>query len=350
MGRIKVLKEEVSKQIAAGEVIERPASVVKELLDNSLDAKASHIYINIINAGKTLIQVIDNGIGMDRDDCLLCLETFATSKIKKFDDLSQLNSYGFRGEAIPSIASISEFYLKSKTKEQEQGTSVFCKEALIKSVEDCSLKTGTHISVKNLFSNVPVRKKFLKSNTTEEQHINETILSIALAHPNIFFQVKMNNRTTFNLPATKNLKDRAYFLMGRELIDTLLPLKYEEKAIKVYGLIAPIGITRKTRKEQRIFINKRSIFSPPLLEAIKIAYENKIAKGTFPPCLIFFDLPQEALDFNVHPTKKEIRFENETLLQEITIKAIEKTLNPEIQKEEITPKQHSFIQAEKKPN
>ena len=253
MGKIRILDTKTSNKIAAGEVIERPASVVKELIDNSLDAKANKIFIEIRDGGTQLIKIQDNGIGMDSDDALLCFETHGTSKIHNIDDLNGLNTYGFRGEAIPSIASVSSFYLNTKRKSNPLGIAVYNSAGIIQSREDCSCPDGTRIIVKDLFFNVPVRKKFLKSPKTEESHIYEIIVLLALSHPKVSFQVKFDNRTVLNLISNQSLSERASFLFGRTLINNLLPIDYTEGEFRVYGLIAPAHISRRIRKEQRIF-------------------------------------------------------------------------------------------------
>ena len=329
MGKIRVLNIKTSNKIAAGEVIERPASVVKELVDNALDAKANKIFIEIQNGGSQLIKIQDNGIGMDSEDALLCFETHGTSKIHNIEDLNGLNTYGFRGEAIPSIASVSSFHLNTKRKGEQLGIAVHNRAGIIQSSEDCSCPDGTRIIVKDLFFNVPVRKKFLKSHKTEESHIYEIIILLALSHPEVSFQAKFDNRTVLNLIPKQSLSERASFLFGRTLINNLLPIDYTENGFRVYGLIAPAHISRKSRKEQRIFFHQRPINAPCVYNALKNIYHGKISKGEYAPSLLFFDIPKSQIDFNVHPTKKEIRFSKEDDIIEFTQRAIASILEPE---------------------
>ena len=326
MSVIRVLKEEISNRIAAGEVIERPASVVKELVDNAIDAGANRIFIQIEKAGSRMIQITDNGSGMDQDDAMLCLEAHATSKIKNIEDLDSIGTFGFRGEAIPSIASVSRFEINTRKHDAIEGTKVICEGGTIKAVEAAGCPPGTSISVRNLFFNVPARKKFLRSAATEEAHIHETALLLALSRMDIFMELKFDNRTVFSVPAADNLRTRASLLFGRELVKEMLPVNYAEAGIMVTGLIARPGVTRNTRKEQRVFVNGRPVDAASIYLGIKDAYEGLLVKGRHAPCLLYFVMDPSRVDINVHPAKREVRFKENHLLGKITAAAVSQAL------------------------
>lgn len=326
MSVIRVLKEEISNRIAAGEVIERPASVVKELVDNSIDAGANRIFVNIEKAGNRLIQVTDNGSGMDGDDALLCLEAHATSKIQNIEDLERIGTFGFRGEAIPSIASVSRFEINTRKQDAIEGTRVICEGGTIKAVEAAGCPPGTSISIRNLFFNVPARKKFLRSAATEESHIHETALLLALSRMDIFMELKFDNRVIFSVPAADDLRTRASLLFGRELVKEMLPVNYAEAGIMVTGLIARPGVTRNTRKEQRIFVNGRPVDAMSIYHGIKEAYEGMVVKGRHAPCLLYYVMDPSRVDINVHPAKREVRFKESNLLGKITASAVSQAL------------------------
>ena len=326
MSVIRVLKEEISNRIAAGEVIERPASVVKELVDNAIDSGANRIFIHIEKAGTRQIQVTDNGSGMDKDDAMLCLEAHATSKIINIEDLDSIATFGFRGEAIPSIASVSRFEINTRKHDSIEGTKVICEGGTIKAVEAAGCPPGTSISVKNLFYNVPARKKFLRSNTTEESHIHETALLLALSRMDIFMELKFDNRVVFSVPAADNLRTRASLLFGRELVKEMLPVNYAEAGIMITGLIARPGVTRNTRKEQRVFVNGRPVDAASIYLGIKDAYEGLLVKGRHAPCLLYYVMDPSRVDINVHPAKREVRFKENHLLGKITAAAVSQSL------------------------
>ena len=326
MSIIRVLKEEISNRIAAGEVIERPASVVKELVDNAIDAGATRIFIHIEKAGSRMIQVTDNGSGMDQDDAMLCLEAHATSKIKNIEDLDSIGTFGFRGEAIPSIASVSRFEINTRKHDAIEGTKVICEGGTIKAVEAAGCPPGTSISVRNLFFNVPARKKFLRSAATEEAHIHETALLLALSRMDIFMELKFDNRVVFSVPAADSLRTRAALLFGRELVKEMLPVNYAEAGIMVTGLIARPGVTRNTRKEQRVFVNGRPVDAASIYLGIKDAYEGLLVKGRHAPCLLYYVMDPSRVDINVHPAKREVRFKENHLLGKITAAAVSQAL------------------------
>ena len=326
MSVIRVLKEEISNRIAAGEVIERPASVVKELVDNAIDSGANRIFVHIEKAGSRTIQVTDNGSGMDKDDAMLCLEAHATSKIINIEDLDSIATFGFRGEAIPSIASVSRFEINTRKHDSIEGTKVICEGGTIKTVEAAGCPPGTSISVKNLFYNVPARKKFLRSAATEEAHIHETSLLLALSRMDIFMELKFDNRIVFSVPAADNLRTRASLLFGRELVKEMLPVNYAEAGIMITGLIARPGVTRNTRKEQRVFVNGRPVDAASIYLGIKDAYEGLLVKGRHAPCLLYFVMDPTRVDINVHPAKREVRFKENHLLGKITAAAVSQAL------------------------
>ena len=326
MSKIRVLKEEISNRIAAGEVIERPASVVKELVDNAIDAGADRIFINIEKAGNRLIQVTDNGSGMDQDDALMCLEAHATSKIHDVEDLEKITTFGFRGEAIPSIGSVSRFEINTRLHDSIEGTKVVCEGGTIKTVEAVGCPPGTTMSVRNLFFNVPARKKFLRSAATEEAHIQETVLLLALSRLDIFIELRFDGRVVISVPKAEDIRTRASLLFGREMLKEMLPVNYAEAGIMITGLTARPGMTRKTRKEQRIFVNGRPVDAVSIYNGIKEAYQGMVVKGRHAPCLIYFVMNPSRMDINVHPAKREVRFKETHLLGKITTAAVSQAL------------------------
>lgn len=349
MSIIRVLKEEISNRIAAGEVIERPASVVKELVDNAIDAGANRIFIYVEKAGSRLIQITDNGSGMDQDDAMLCLEAHATSKIKNIEDLDSIGTFGFRGEAIPSIASVSRFEINTRKQDAIEGTKVICEGGTIKAVETAGCPPGTSISVRNLFFNVPARKKFLRSDATEEAHIHETALLLALSRMDIFMELKFDSRVVFSVPAADNLRTRASLLFGRELVKEMLPVNYAEAGIMITGLIARPGVTRNTRKEQRVFVNGRPVDAASIYLGIKDAYEGLLVKGRHAPCLLYFVMDPSRVDINVHPAKREVRFKENHLLGKITAAAVSQALRG-LAGSSIQVSAPSFMEKNEKPS
>ncbi|RMD84353.1 MAG: DNA mismatch repair endonuclease MutL [Lentisphaerae bacterium] len=322
MSKIRILDEDVSNRIAAGEVIERPASVVKELVDNALDAGARHIQVHIENGGKSLIRVTDDGCGMDQEDALLCLEAHATSKITSADDLVRISTMGFRGEAIPSIASVSIFTLMTRLHEATEGTRVHVEGGVIKTVEACGCPPGTSVTVKRLFYNMPARRKFLRTNNTEEHHIQQMMMTIAIAHPQIGFQLSMNKRTVFDLGHQQDLKTRVAMLLGRGLMQEMLPVDYREDDLHIYGFIAKPGLSRSSRRDQYLFVNGRPVQDLGIQAAVRDAYHSLIMKGRYPPLVLFLEMPPEQVDINVHPAKKEVRFRDGRLVNRVTAKAL----------------------------
>ncbi len=307
---IQLLPDHVANQIAAGEVVQRPASVVKELLENAIDAQATTIKLVVKDAGKTLIQVIDDGIGMSTTDARLCFERHATSKIKTADDLFNLHTKGFRGEAMASIAAIAHVELKTKTEQDEVGTHLIIEGSKVVSQEVSVTQKGTIISVKNLFFNIPARRNFLKSNTVEMRHIVDEFNRVALAHPQIAFTFISNGSTLFKLPAN-NLRQRIVAIFGSKTNDKLVPVQEETDIVKVNGFVLKPEFAKKTRGEQFFFVNNRYIKNGYLHHAVLSAFEGLLKERTHPGYFLFLEVPTQSIDINIHPTKTEIKFDDE---------------------------------------
>lgn len=326
MGKIRVLPEHVCNRIAAGEVIERPASVVKELVENALDAGALSVRVTIEKSGTKLITVSDDGSGMDPDDALQCLEPHATSKIFTEKDILEISTFGFRGEAVPSIASISRFTVRTRMKESREGSEVTSIGGKVVDAAPAGCAPGTEMIVKDLFFNTPARKKFLRSNTTEDNHIQETMMMLALANPHVSFELVMDGRKAFSSPGADTLLPRVRLFFGQEMEKGLMPIKYSASDIKVSGYIARHGFTRTTRREQRIFINGRPVEALPVYQGIRDGYGSLIEKGRFPPVLLFLRLDPLMIDVNVHPAKREVRFKNPQIISAVVSEAVRSTL------------------------
>jgi len=322
---INILPDNVANQIAAGEVIQRPASVVKELIENSIDAGAGSISVSVVDAGKTKIQVIDNGKGMSPSDARLCWERHSTSKIRDASDLFTIQTKGFRGEALASIAAISEVVLKTRPEEEEVGTQVLIAGSEIKSNEPVACPRGSNFSIKNLFYNVPARRKFLKSNPTELRHIINEIHHVAMAHPGVECSLHHNDSRVFNLPAT-NLKKRIVNIIGKHAAQSLIPVDSETSMISINGFIGKPEYARKTYGEQFFFANGRYIRHPYFHKAIMQAFENIIPADTIPSYFIYFTIEPEHIDVNIHPTKTEVKFENEQALWQILHAVIKESI------------------------
>jgi len=311
MSRINLLPERIYNKIAAGEVVERPASVLKELLENSLDAHATRISVRVQKAGSDLIAVTDNGDGMDPDDALLCFEAHATSKIKEETDLFAITTMGFRGEALPSIASVSKITLRTRRAELPEGCEVVIHGGKMISDRPAGCAPGTEIIVRDLFFNTPARKKFLRSAGTEEHHIAEMMTSLALAHPEIAFELKIDNRLFFSSPGATDLMPRIRELFGRDYADAMLPLSGGLNGIEVTGYIAGRSFTRTTRSEQRLFVNGRPVESQGIYRAIRDGCGPVLDRGRYQPCILFIRMDPALVDVNVHPAKREVRFSRE---------------------------------------
>ena len=307
---IELLSEHVANQIAAGEVIQRPASAVKELLENAVDAGASKIQLIIKNAGSSLVQVIDNGSGMNKEDAILCFKKHATSKIKTADDLFNISSKGFRGEALSSIAAVGHIELKTRTKKDDVGTYILIEGSEIIKNESTACPIGTSISMKNLFFNLPARRNFLKSRNVETRHIIDEFHRIALSHPELHFTMHHDDNLIFDLPEG-NRRQRIVSIFGKKYNERLVPIEEDTSLSKISGFILKPEFSKRTRGEQFLFINDRFIKSNSLNHAINFAFKDLISKENFPSYFIYLDVPPNSIDVNIHPTKTEIKFEDE---------------------------------------
>lgn len=310
MSVISVLPESMSNKIAAGEVIERPASVVKELVENAIDAGADKICVNIEQAGMKLISVTDSGSGMDPDDALMCLEQHATSKIARDEDIFAIRTLGFRGEAIPSMASISRFTLRTRQAHALEGTEVFVQGGRVIRQQPSGCAPGTEVEVRDLFFNTPARKKFMRAPGTEEKHIQETLMMLSLPYPRIAFELTMDGRKIFSSPAHDELLPRLQTYFGKEMASHMLPVSFSDESLSVNGYVARHGFTRNSRREQRVFVNGRPVDALPVFNGIRDGYGSLVEKGRFPPVVLFIAMDAGAVDVNVHPAKREVRFRN----------------------------------------
>lgn len=322
---IQLLPDHVANQIAAGEVIQRPASVVKELVENAVDAGSTSIKIILKDAGKTLIQIIDNGCGMTETDARLAFERHATSKIHDVNDLFSIRTKGFRGEALASIAAIAHVCLKSKTHELELGTELQIAGSKVESQEPAQCPTGSNFAIKNIFYNVPARRKFLKTDSTELKHVINEFHRISLAHPEIEFIMYHNNNELFNLPES-NIKQRIISSFGKQMNQQLVRLENETTIVKIHGYLGKPEHAKKTSGEQFFFVNNRYMRSPYLHKAVTQAYEDLIASDQIPSYFIYFDIDPEAIDINIHPTKTEIKFEDERAIWQILRSSVKEIL------------------------
>ncbi|RLD61921.1 MAG: DNA mismatch repair endonuclease MutL [Bacteroidetes bacterium] len=322
---IHLLPDSVANQIAAGEVIQRPASAVKELLENSVDSGADSITLIVKDAGKSLVQVIDNGCGMSETDARMCFERHATSKIKEANDLFSIHTLGFRGEAMASIAAIAQVELKSRRKEEELGTCLHIEGSEVISQEICSPPAGTSISVKNLFFNLPARRKFLKSNNTEIRHIIEEFQRVALVYPQIKFSLFVQNKQLFKLD-NSGLKQRIAALFNPTFNNRLIPIENESSLATIKGFIGKPEFAKKTRGEQYFFVNGRFIRHPYLNHAVSGAFEELLPKDAFPTYFIYFTLDPSEIDINIHPTKTEVNFENNKMIYAFLASSVKQAL------------------------
>ncbi len=322
---IKLLPDAVANQIAAGEVIQRPASAVKELLENAIDAGADSIQLIVKDAGKTLIQVVDNGMGMTQADAALCFNRHATSKIEQASDLFSIRTMGFRGEALASIAAIARVELKTRTADQQIGTEVIIESAKLNSQNPCNCPKGTSISVKNLFFNTPARRNFLKSDQVEKRHILNELQRIAIARPDISFQYYQNNQLTHQLNKS-NLKQRIANLFGNNYNQRLVPVNENTQIVRISGFTGKPEYAKKARGEQFLYVNKRYIRSPYLNHAVDSAYKELIPDNAHPSFFLFLETAPEQIDVNVHPTKTEIKFQDDKYIYQIIKAAIRRSL------------------------
>ncbi|HWD20282.1 MAG TPA: DNA mismatch repair endonuclease MutL [Verrucomicrobiae bacterium] len=350
MNRIRLLPEQVANQIAAGEVVERPASVVKELVENSLDAQAGRLTVEIQAGGRSLVRVTDDGLGMSRDDALLCLERHATSKIQRAEDLSSIATMGFRGEALPSIASVSRFTLTTRERDADApaGTQVIIHGGKIIAVKDGASAPGAAVEVRQLFFNLPARRKFLRSEETESAHIQHYLTLVALAYPAVAFEFIKDGRVVWQLPAVKQtdrlaaLQERRRALRGSD--EKLLAVRFagelpgyapeEDNAeatpaksrFEVWGLIGAPGVSRSTREEQHVFVNRRPVDNRGINFALLEGYHTALMKGRYPVCCLFIEVDPAEVDVNIHPAKREVKFHREKAARQLLAQAIRETL------------------------
>jgi DNA mismatch repair protein MutL len=350
VNRIRLLPEQVANQIAAGEVVERPASVVKELVENSLDAGASRIHVEVQAGGRSLIRVTDDGVGMSRDDALLCLERHATSKIKQAEDLAAITTMGFRGEALPSIASVSRFTLTTRERESgsPEGTQVIVTGGKINDVKAAGSAPGSVVEVRQLFFNLPARRKFLRSEETESGHVQHYLTLAALAHPEVSFTFQKDGRTIWQLPSVRKgeseldrlnaLRERLRALYGDE--QKLLPVNFASvlaaagdgseddvpRQFRVWGFIGAPGVSRATREDQHVFVNRRPVENRGLNYALLEGYHTSLMKGRYPVCCLFLEMNPASVDVNIHPAKREVKFHRERDVRHLVAQAVRETL------------------------
>ena len=361
MNRIRLLPDHVANQIAAGEVVERPASVVKELVENALDAKASRVTVEVQAGGRSLIRITDDGIGMSRDDALLSLERHATSKIQRAEDLSAIATMGFRGEALPSIASVSRFTLTTRERDSDspEGSQIIINGGKITEVKAAGCATGTTIEVRQLFFNLPARRKFLRSDETESAHIQHYVTLAALAYPEVAFTFIKDARTVWQLPGVKSggdsesqlaaLRERLRALLGGE--DRFLPVDFTgaltvvndteesgeeatlhapvangQSSMRVWGFIGAPGVARSTREDQHVFVNRRPVENRGLNYALVEGYHTSLMKGRYPLCCLFVEIDPALVDVNIHPSKREVKFHREFEVRRVVMNAVRQTL------------------------
>jgi len=322
---IQLLPDHVANQIAAGEVVQRPASVVKELLENAVDAKASDIKLIVKEAGKTLVQVIDNGLGMNTTDARLCFERHATSKIRQAEDLFDLHTKGFRGEALASIAAIAHVEMKTKQDQEELGNHIVIEGSKLVTQEVAVLPKGTSFAVKNLFFNIPARRNFLKSETVEFRHVMDEFQRVAMAHPSISFTLIHNGSELYNLPSS-NYRQRIVNIFGGKTNEKLVPVTEDTDLITISGFVGKPEFAKKSRGEQFFFVNDRYIKSAYLHHAIMNAYEGLLKEGNQPSYFLYLQVPPHTIDINIHPTKTEIKFDDEHSLYAILRSAVKHSL------------------------
>ncbi len=322
MAKVRILPDRVANQIAAGEVIERPAAVVKELVENALDAGATRIEVEFRHGGRSLMRVEDNGGGMSRDDALLALERHATSKIAEAADLDRLASYGFRGEALPSIASVARFELQTREAGSDVGTEILVNGGKFVHVRDCGRPVGTRIEVTHLFNSVPARRKFLKTDQTEAAHIVQCVRLYALACPQTAFTLIEEGRVIFRSPECATLAERIAEIFGRQTAESLVALEAAEPGFRLSGLIGRPGVGRGTRHEMIVFVNARPVDSRTLNYALIESYHESLPKGRYPLAFVFFECDPAAVDVNVHPAKREVRFRSEPQVRSFVIRSV----------------------------
>lgn len=327
MNKIKILPDNLANQIAAGEVVERPASVVKELVENSIDAGANRIQVDIELGGRRLIRVSDNGEGMSRDDAILAFERHATSKISRLEDLAAIETLGFRGEALASIASVAKVELVTKTENEMAATRILIEGGRLIDVKDAARNTGTSITVRDLFFNTPARRKFMRSEATENYHLTAVVQHYALAYPDIAFVLTNNGREVVQAPPAKDLRERAYQIFGGNLLESLLPVAGGNDFLaKVSGFISAPRERRTTRDAQYFFVNKRFVRDKVIAGGLQEGYRSVLPHGVYPVAFLFLEILPEEVDVNVHPAKTEVRFRRAEAVKELVAEAVRKAL------------------------
>lgn len=324
--KIKVLSENIANMIAAGEVVERPASVAKELIENAIDAGSDRIEISCRGSGKRFIRVLDNGEGMTHKDALICLERHATSKIRNENDLKSIQTLGFRGEALPSIASVSEMILTTRPVSETSATRIILKAGVIKEVSKAGSPVGTIVEVRHLFSNIPARAKFLRSAQTELSHIVQTVIRQSIPRHNTSFKLSNDEHTLLHLTQCKDLSQRFCQIVGQELMDRMIEVKGERDGIKIYGFISKTGLNRSNLFGQYLYVNKRFIKSPIIQKAIHRAYQPHLPHQRYPVFCLLLDINPERVDFNVHPTKLEIRFDQPSKIVDLISTLVQESI------------------------
>lgn len=310
MGKITILPDVLCNQIAAGEVIERPAAVVKELLENSIDAGSTRVSVSLLQGGRKEIRIVDNGCGMSPDDALMALERHATSKIRSAEDLHAIHTLGFRGEALPSIASVSRFELITREPEAVSGSHIRIEGGVLRDVRETGCPAGTTVIVRDLFHNIPVRRKFLRSVDTEMGHVSGRVLRLALAHPGVHFQLFHQEKLIHDLPRSSSVEERAARILGADLALRLRRFTAGNPTLQVHGLASPPDIQRINSQYVFLFVNGRPISDRMVSRAVAAAYDSTLPRGRFPVVVLFLEVPPELVDVNVHPTKGEVRFRN----------------------------------------
>ena len=326
MNRIKVLPDILANKIAAGEIVERPASAVKELVENSLDAASHAIHVTVTSGGKRLMRVRDDGEGMSRDDALLAFEHHATSKLRTAEDLASIATLGFRGEALPSIASVSRLTLRTRREEDSVGTEVEINGGILRSVKPIPWDRGTEIEARDLFFNVPARRKFLRSHDTELGHIARLVTHYALGRPEARFTLESDGRTLLDAAAVTDIKDRIYQALGGGFLDRLIPFDERSGNVRVHGFTSLPEDHRTNSYAQYIYVNRRMVRDKTLMGAIRQAYRSRIPSSAYPATILFLDLPFDEVDVNAHPAKTEIRFRDQNAVYNLTLEAIERSL------------------------
>jgi DNA mismatch repair protein MutL len=327
MSKIRILPDALASQVAAGEVVERPAAVIRELVENSLDAGSTHITVEVQRGGTALIRVVDDGCGMNREDALLSIERHATSKIRTKEDLAAILTFGFRGEALPSIASVTRFRLATREKEALSGTEVEINGGRLSAVKDYGGASGTVIEARSLFFNVPARRKFLRTETTEYSHIEQQFVVHAIAHSEVSFTLIRDGAVAFHLPATEDVLDRIRGLVGDELARRLIRVQpVDLKGIRVWGFIGGPGLSRSSRQQQLTFLNGRPIESSSINYGLREGFHTSLMKGQHPVTFLFIEMDAVGYDINVHPAKKEVRFHDGFAVRDAVAKAVSQAL------------------------